>query len=318
MSTTIQAWVINAERKLQMIELSKLSQVENTAKYTWIHIEADPPSKAVKEISGLPYHVLNTLGEGESRPRSEVLEDGLLVNFRCPPSEVKHDIQEFASFRVWVTERLIVTVQRRPLDLAKSAVKQLSTAMPETSLELLTFFMSQIIEKTADIECAIDDELDRLEDLLAESSAGVSRLQLGQLNKQIIMVRRYLVPQREALAKIHLEKFPWVKDIVNVQFREYTDSTIRILEDLAAARERTTVLQESLTSVSLEQTNKKIYLLSIVAVIFMPLSFVTGLLGINVGGIPGNTYKDGFWVVCTLLGALAFFELWMLRRKKWL
>ena len=76
--------------------------------------------------------------------------------------------------------------------------------------------------------------------------------------------------------------------------------------------------QEELVNRLSEQMNARMYVLSIVAAVFLPLGFLTGLLGINVGGIPGTEYKWGFVLVCVLIGVLAALQLWFFKRKKWM
>jgi zinc transporter len=100
--------------------------------------------------------------------------------------------------------------------------------------------------------------------------------------------------------------------------RQEADRITRNLEDLDLARERAIVLQEELLSQIAQQQNDRMYVLSVVAAIFLPLTFVTGLLGMNVGGLPGVDSHEGFlWsiVVMVVAGAalLSFF-----RWKKWL
>jgi zinc transporter len=92
----------------------------------------------------------------------------------------------------------------------------------------------------------------------------------------------------------------------------------RHIEDLDEARDRAAVTQEQLINSLSEQMNNKMYILSIVAAIFLPLGFLTGLLGINVGGIPGADSKLGFSVFVILLVGVVGFQIWFFKKKKWL
>ena len=85
-----------------------------------------------------------------------------------------------------------------------------------------------------------------------------------------------------------------------------------------AGRERAAVIQEELVSRLSEQMDKRMYVLSMVAAIFLPLGFFTGLLGINVGGIPGAEYKAGFAIFCLLLVGLVIAEIVIFKKKKWM
>jgi zinc transporter len=114
------------------------------------------------------------------------------------------------------------------------------------------------------------------------------------------------------------EKIPWLDESNRIRLREVYDMLIRHIEDLDEARDRAAVTQEQLVNSLSEQMNKKMYILSIVAAIFLPLGFLTGLLGINVGGIPGAESKLGFLVFVLLLSAVVVFQIWLFRKKKWL
>jgi zinc transporter len=85
-----------------------------------------------------------------------------------------------------------------------------------------------------------------------------------------------------------------------------------------AVRERATVTQDELASRLSDQLNRRMYVLSIVAAIFLPLGFLTGLLGINVAGIPGAEYPKAFMVFTVGLFALVLFLVWLFRWKHWL
>ena len=103
-----------------------------------------------------------------------------------------------------------------------------------------------------------------------------------------------------------------------MRLREIGDRTTRYVEDLDAIRDRATVTQEELNSSLTEQMNKTMYVLSIVAGIFLPLGLLTGLLGINVGGIPGTENEWAFTVFCVLLLIIAGLQVWLFRHKKWM
>jgi zinc transporter len=139
--------------------------------------------------------------------------------------------------------------------------------------------------------------IDALEEPRQLESIPVQRKQLAEIRRQAIALRRFLAPQREALNRLAADTSPLLSEQDRLQLREEYDRQTRIVEDLDAARERAAVAQESLASQMAEQTNQRMFLLSIIAAIFLPLSFLTGLLGINVGGIPGAENPFAFTLV---------------------
>ena len=115
---------------------------------------------------------------------------------------------------------------------------------------------------------------------------------------------------RSALEAIHGQVFGWALSRCNYERT--------VAEDLEAVRERAAVSQEELLSRLSEQLNQRMYVLSIVAAVFLPLGFLTGLLGINVGGIPGADNAQAFWIFSGLLLIAVVIQLLVFRWKKWL
>ena len=102
-----------------------------------------------------------------------------------------------------------------------------------------------------------------------------------------------------------------------MRLREVSDKLMRHIEDIDAVRDRAAVTQEELMNRMSDQQNKRMYVLSIVAAIFMPLGFLTGLLGINVGGIPGTNNPAAFLLFLLFLCVVVGFQLVLFKFKKW-
>jgi len=102
-----------------------------------------------------------------------------------------------------------------------------------------------------------------------------------------------------------------------IQLREVADHITRYVEDLDSAKDRAAVCQEELENRIGAQMNKTLYILSIITAIFLPLGLITGLLGINVGGIPGSENPFAFAFVCLLLLAIVVGQVLIFRRIRW-
>ena len=115
-----------------------------------------------------------------------------------------------------------------------------------------------------------------------------------------------------------MEKLSWFKSSYQMQLREISDRLVRHIEDIDAVRERAALAQEELLSRVSEQMNERMYVLSMVAAVFLPLGFFTGLMGINVGGMPGVENNEAFWVVVALCVAVMLVLAVVFRWKRWL
>ena len=170
--------------------------------------------------------------------------------------------------------------------------------------------MSETVDQFEDEVLALEDQV------ISEEISGV-RYELAQLRKHTIKIRRYMAPQREALNRLTTEQLTWLDEMSRLRLREISDRQIRHIEDIDEVRERAAMAQEELLSRVSEQMNSRMYVLSIVAAIFLPLGFFTGLMGINVGGMPGVESATAFWIVVSMCaGIMACLGL-IFRFKKW-
>jgi zinc transporter len=159
---------------------------------------------------------------------------------------------------------------------------------------------------------------DAFETQLSTLSSPKIRRQLRGLRHTAIVLKRYLTPQRDIMTRLQLEQLSWLSPNNRMELREVADRITRYIEELEEVRERAAVLQDELLNQLTEAANRTIYLLTIVAAVMLPLSFITGLLGINVGGMPGTDSPSAFWIVCLLLVAFGVGEVWVFRRLKWI
>ena len=118
-------------------------------------------------------------------------------------------------------------------------------------------------------------------------------------------VRRFVAPQREALSRLADLSADWLEDDDRLHLREAADRFARMTEELEAVRERSALIHEQLTDLRSEQIENRALLISIVALIFLPLTFLSGLLGMNVDGIPFAHEPWAFGAVCGLCAVIA-------------
>jgi zinc transporter len=130
---------------------------------------------------------------------------------------------------------------------------------------------NRLIDRIGDVVSEIDDSVDELEELVMTEESYELRPKLANLRRQTISMRRYISPQRDVLARLQNERISWLGDIDKVHIREIAERTARFIDDLDSARDRAAITQEELNNHLSEQMNKTMYILSIVAAIFLPL-----------------------------------------------
>ncbi len=287
----------------------------------WVHLDYDCPwaKKWLDLESGIDPIMLESLTTKETRPRALVINNGLLGILRGVNLNPGAEPEDMVSIRFWMEENRIVTLRHRRVmaidDLSKAVGAGSGPAGPGEFLEQLA---DRLVIRMGDAVADVEDEFDALEDEILTKQTYELRPKLAKIRRTVISLRRYLAPQRDVMSRLHSEKIDWLGDLERMRLREIGDRTIRFVEDLDSIRDRATVTQEELNSSLTEQMNKTMYVLSIVAGIFLPLGLLTGLLGVNVGGIPGTESPWAFTVFCLIMVAIASWQVWLFRRKSWI
>lgn len=286
----------------------------------WLHLDYKHPRviQWLKDDNGFDELTAEVLLADESRPRYFMTPDGLLAILRGVNLNPGANPEDMVSIRILVNENRIVTCRKRHLALEESLKQIIERGRgPKTSGDFLAELADQLVLHMSDVIEDLETKTDMLTDQVIIGNTRMLRIELADTKRAIISIRRYLSPQREALVRLSNAEPGWLTAKDRAWLREVADQTIRYLEDLDSARDRATVTQEELTHRLSERTEKRMYLLTIVTTIFLPLGFLTGLLGINVAGIPGTEYKGAFLIVCLVLIVTAIIEIIVLKWRKW-
>lgn len=317
----LHACLIDGDGGGRDLEVAGPGAAEAEGKILWLHRDRKHPEtkRWMREDSGLDPLVCEAMIAEETRPRCFPAPGGFVAILRGVNLNPNSDPEDMVSVRMWIGPERIITL-RGPRTMAVEDIhgELLQGVGPRNGWDLLVALASKLIDRMGPVLDDLNDEVDALEEQVIEGEAAPLRHQLGKLRRQAITLRRYLSPQREALSRLMTEQFDGLTDLHRARVRESQDRLMRYIEDLDAIRERAAVTQEELAGRLSEQMNSRMYVLSVAAGIFLPLGLLTGLLGINVGGIPGVDSEWGFWIVCGVLIALTFLGFWILRRFRFI
>lgn len=254
----------------------------------------------------------------DTRPRVTSFDDCLLFSLRGVNLNPHSDPEDMVGVRLWANDSLILTTIKRNLLSIADIVGSLEKGNgPKNSSEFIISLSRFLIIRMEPTIENIEDNLAEIEDETLEIGTPTTRRQLSKIRREAISLRRYLLPQEEAMHRLHIENLSWFTEKDRAQSKEVTDQLRRYIENLNSIRERSSVIHEELVSNLSEQLNNRMYVLSLITVVFLPLSFLTGLFGINVGGIPGSQSTMAFALFVGILFIIGIILFLLLKRKKW-
>ena len=287
----------------------------------WLHLDAGNArtQQWVREESGIDEGTAEALIAEDTRPRCQAGPDGLLLILRSANLEPGAEPADLVSLRIWATPKRVISLRLRPtkiLDLARTAFEEkVGPGDAGWMVELLAHgAVDKLDEVVAELEVEFDDFEGESEDLdPAEANA-----RLTGLRRRIIGIRRFLFPQRDAFLKLAGSAPDWFSRSAREALHHLADQVVRLAEDIDALRDRAAVANDQIESRMNQRMNQRLYLFTVVATVFLPRGILTGLLGINVGGMPGADDPSAFWYVSGGLLVLGAIELVVLRSIRWL
>ena len=274
--------------------------------FAWQQLRRDDPgTRSLLAALGLDELVIDALVAEETRPRCTVHGDGAILNLRGVNLQPGAEPEDMISVRLWLTERRVVGLSRRH----SHAIEDIEAALlrgqgPVSPGDFVAKLALRLADRAEPAVGELTDLMDDLEEAALESDAAGLRPRLSAARRRAIILRRYLVPQREALTTLEIECLPWRRPADRARLREAAYRVLLWGEELDAVRDRAQVVHDQLIDQRADSLNRRMLLLAVVTVVFLPPSLLTGLLGINVGGIPGADSAVAFWSVVALLAAV--------------
>jgi zinc transporter len=326
----IYATIFDETGKGRQINWSEVNDYSSDDGMLWVHLDR----RRQKAIDWINQEVTNEeaasiLLSNDTRPRTFTYQDNLLVSLRGVNLNPGSNPEDMVSIRMWVGDNRIITTRHRHI-MAIDDVKERFAAGrgPKNIGDFVVLVADRLMERMGLTMENLDDRIDALETEIIDKEqvsnqksdyARNVRSELGYLRRQTIQLRRHIAPQRDTMHILMMETTSWFTEKHGSRLREVSDHLTRYVEDLDMLRERGNIVQDELRNSQSDYMNNTLYVLTIISVILLPLGLITGLLGINVDGLPGTKNSpNAFWTVTGAMGLIAVFQFFVFKRLRWL
>lgn len=296
------------------------NDVINCDRPCWLHLNYTQQRSAewLQSTHLIPDAVRDGLAGDSMRPRVSRLGDGFMITLRSVNLNSDSRPDQLVAVRVFINDKLIVSTRRRKVSAIDDVLIELQNGNgPMDCGGWLVDLCDTLTDHASEFIDELHEKIIALEDALMDQQVP-PRGELALLRKQLIVMRRYMTPQRDVYARLASEKLGWMDDDERRRMQEIADRLGRGLEDLDSGIARTGVLSDEIASVMAESMNRRTYTMSLMAMLFLPTTFLTGLFGVNLGGIPGGEWHLGFGVFCLSLVVIVVAVAMWLKKRKWL
>ena len=302
----------------QAVEWLAQQSDEADTSFIWLHfnLSVAATEEWLKKNLIITDVFYETLHDGVRSTRLEYIDDTLIAVVNDVLYDFSLDSSDISTLWIAVKRRMLISVRRKPLrsvDKLHAAVKSSQTF--RSSTDLLVHLLRDQAEVLVQIERETVTRVDSIEDKLLADRLDNKRLNLGALRRVLVRLQRLLAPEPGSLFRLLNRPPEWIADDDIQELRHSSEEFAAVVSDMAALQERIKLLQEEIAAHINEQTNRSIFVLTIVTVLALPINIMAGLFGMNVGGIPLAQHEYGFWIVVGMVAAVTGIAGWIAFRR---
>jgi magnesium transporter len=239
------------------------------------------------------------------------------IDFEAPAHRfVTHDVDFFLGRNYLVTVR---DGESRSIERAAAVCEQNSMALGEGAAALLHRIIDLMVDNYRPEIDELSERLDGLEKEVFEGSSPRLAKEILDFKRDVASLRRVVQPQRDVIARLARREFPFIDEQISYRFRDVHDNLVRLADESMFFQDRITSLLDAHLSMVSNSLNSVMKVLTVIATVFMPLTFITGLYGMNVDlphfGLGGTTM---FWVLMLLMMGVSLGMLMYFRSRDWI
>jgi len=305
MDFLIDHWQFSGQQPTQPTDKSTSLEAHH-----WYHCQRDVPG--VREWlleNAIPASIVDSLLAEDTRPLFEQYdEQSFLLILRGVNLNDNADPADMLSVRILYYQGVLISTRKIPSKTINAIRESLKQGLGPKTLADLVLNIIDGLNKN------IDNYLNSVEDRI---EAFDSELELSEdmmdTHKALLKIKRFIKPQQYAIDDYLSSDVP-LANFKNMRLRHSVNTITRINETLDFFLSELEIIKGELRQYHAEKMNQNTYLFSVISAIFLPTSFLTGLLGVNVGGIPGTESPIAFALFCFGLVGIFAVEFWILKR----
>jgi zinc transporter len=271
----------------------------------WLHFSlADVRAKKwIDACEQIPIRAREMLLDTDSHIRLERLENGFAGVLGDLHFEFDGDPDRLGVIHLYADAHVVVTARLHPLKVVDQLRVELRRGLPvANTLRLVVHFIEDFADVVVSVITGQGEVVDKVEDHILKDRRQRDGGELGGVRRLLARLRRHINAQRGALADLADRPLPWWSETDTADLRRAIERLERVGLDLESVLERARLLQEEITSRTGEATNHNLYIVSLLTAVFLPITLITGIFGMNVGGLPWVEEDGGFlWVLVIMV-----------------
>lgn len=309
-----------------ILDVEDLKQFTGPGSVSWINIQGLHDTVLVGKIGallGLHPLTLEDILDTSQRPKVEEFEDHLYMTLKMISPDEEHNLIDMEQVSIVLHENFVVCFQEKPGDVFEDVRKRLRNGKGRARNRKSDYLAYMLIDILIDFYYETLDhvwkKIERLEDIVVRRPEHIKLNNMQIIRRDLILLRKYMYPVRDVIHSISSRSSDFFDESTLIFIRDSQDHAVQVVENLDTYREiLTSVMDLYLSQLSMKM-NEVMKVLTIIATIFIPLTFVAGIYGMNFEHMPELglewAYPKGFYLVC---GALTVGMIIYMKSRRWL
>lgn len=270
-----------------------------------------------------PLAIEDCLSDGYQAPKVDIFSDYLFIIVHALQPDFPLDQLDTMELNCFLGSNYLVTSftcgQMSPVQAVWERLERDERLLEHGADFLCYTILDQLMDEYLPLLDTMDEEIDRLEDevVLAKPERGVLQRILA-LKHSILTLRRIIAPQREVMNRLSRDDLPQIQDAHRIYYRDIYDHLVRVHDLSESIRDVATGTLDTYLSAASNRLNEVMKALTIVSTIFLPLSFVAGIYGMNFEFFPEIHWRFGYLYVWIIFISIVAGMLWFFRRRGWI
>jgi magnesium transporter len=328
--TTIRAMAYDKDRcaEQEISDPGELQPLLNQWPVVWVDVIGLGTEAILRQLAKI-FHMhalaLEDVVHVHQRAKVDTYEDNLFCVLRIPDTSQEHITEQFS---LLLGRNYVVTFQERPgdnFDLVRAGLRhEKSVTRQGVQPDYLAY---RLIDASIDAYFPILEALgDRLDTLDERTSAGQGQeafVELHGVKRELLLLRRALWPLRDAISELRSEVTPFITDATRVYLRDCYDHSVQLIDLLESYRDIAGDVRDFYLSSISNRMNEIMRTLTVISTLFLPLSFIAGVYGMNFNtdyptNMPELNWRYGYLYSLALMGAVAAGMVYLFKKRGWL
>ena len=304
--------------------------VEETFSYaqeeqiTWINIDGLNDASAVQrmgEYAGLHALIIEDILHTHQRAKLEDLGDALFIVLRMFSSDSEQNEINSEQISFVLHKQALITFQEVPGDVfepVRERIRKMQGRVRKSGADYLLYaLIDAVVDHYFSVLEQFGERIEEIETDLMEDPYPEILTEIYAMKRELLYVRKAVWPLREAISLLQRGESELIQDSTQVYLRDLYDHTIQVIDTIESFRDMLSSVQDLYLSSLGNKTNQVMKVLTIIATIFIPITFVAGIYGMNFEVIPELKWRYGYAAVWTIMMGMVVAMLAFFRKKRW-